>query len=548
MMRPTGLTRRIAFQCASWTFFFVFFLCVGAPVSVLAGTENGGVESPFELGLSARDLALGGAVGAWTEDAGAALDNPALLSVLQRQELDTFHAALFVDTLYDAAAYTYPDGHGAIQAAFLRIATTGVPLTTDSIRSEGTFTVQQLQGRLAYGMPLWRSFSIGAAVKYLRQSVPPNSDSGFGGDLGFLWKPLPQGKDHSRFSWRNLSLALSVSNLLQPEIRLRNDSSRFARVVKAAMGYRIVSSGEQSAFSLGVEMRRSDGVMTPTTGLEYGFRKLLFLRGGYDGVGACFGSGIQYKGLQFDWAMAKRDLGGSQRFSLCYRFGAVKDSRRSQRLVALKWIAHTYTDLKQYPEALKAWENVREEFPEDDEVAKGLSEVAQKRDREVAETLAAVRKLLAENQTAQAIPGLTHILNLDPANAQAKELLRQSDEKLFMAQNYMTGFESYNRGDYRGAVEAFGVVYRRDPQYRDVARLWSDAKGHYEPLANMSEELSRLYGRGVSEYLKGHYAQAIEIWQKVLAKSPNHFIVQRNIAEAQARMKDAQIPPNQVKP
>ena len=87
--------------------------------------------------------------------------------------------------------------------------------------------------------------------------------------------------------------------------------------------------------------------------------------------------------------------------------------------------------------------------------------------------------------------------------------------------------------------QAFGVVYRRAPQYRDVARLWSDAKSHYEPLVNMPEELSRLYGKGISEFLKGNYPKAIEIWRKVLEKSPNHFIVQRNIAEAQARLKEA---------
>jgi tetratricopeptide (TPR) repeat protein len=548
MMRPMGSTRLIAFHYGFGVFLIGAFLCLGSSLPVLAAQENGGVESPFELGLSARDLGLGGAVGAWTEDAGAAMDNPALLSTLQRQELDTFHASLFVDTLYDAVAYTYPDGHGALQGALMRIATTGIPLTTDSIQSEGTFSVQQIQGRLAYGLPLWRSFSIGAAVKYLRQSVPPNSDSGFGGDMGLLWKPSVQGKDRSRFSLRNLSLALSVSNLLQPEIRLRSDVSRFARVVKAAMGYRFVSSGGQSAFSLGVEMSRLDGVITPATGLEYGFHRLLFLRSGYDGVGACLGAGVQFKGFQFDWAMAKRDLGGSQRFSLCYRFGAVKDSRDLQRLAALKWIAHTFTDLKQYPEALKAWENVKDEFPEDAEAAKGPDDVVQKRDRDVVETLEGVRKLMAENQTAQAIPGLTHVLSLDPGNAQAKQFMRQADEKVFMAQNYMTGFECYNRGDYRGAVIAFEAVYRREPQYRDVARLWSDAKSHYEPLAGMSEELSRLYGQGVSEYLKGHYAQAIEIWKKVLVKSPNHFIVQRNIAEAQARIKDAQTSPTQVKP
>jgi tetratricopeptide (TPR) repeat protein len=128
---------------------------------------------------------------------------------------------------------------------------------------------------------------------------------------------------------------------------------------------------------------------------------------------------------------------------------------------------------------------------------------------------------------------------MDPENARAKALMREADEKVFLSQNYMQGLEAYNRGDYRGAVEAFGVVYRRAPKYRDVARLWSDAKSHYEPLVNMPEELSRLYGKGISEFLKGNYPKAIEIWRKVLEKSPDHFIVQRNIAEAQARLKES---------
>lgn len=525
---------------------FLALACLGValalPGAVRASSEDGGVDSPFEMGLSARALGLGGAVGAWEGDAGYAMDNPALLATLSRQEIDTFHASLFVDTNYDAAAFAYPDGRGAIQGAFLRVATTGVPLTTDSIQPLGNFTVQQWEGRLAYGLPLWRGFLFGAAVEYLRQSIPPNSDSGFGGDLGLLWRPVGKRQDRSRLTWRNLTLGFALDNLLQSEIRLRGDVSRPARAFVPSMGYVYESPKRVSSISLGFEDRHSDGTDRFSAGLEYGFRRLVFLRGGYDGTGACFGAGLQYRGLQFDWATAHRDLGGSQRFSLSYRFGAVRDPRASQRLSALKWVARTYTDMRQYPEALKAWQDVQSEFPDDPEVGKGIAEAAQKRDQEVAATLLEVRKYLAQNQTAQAIPGLTHVLALDPGNAQAKQLMRLADEKVFLAQNYMAGLECYNRGDFRGAVEAFDAVYKRSPQYRDVARLWSDARSHYEPLVNMPEELSRLYGQGVSEFLKGHYENAIAIWQKVLAKRPNHFIVQRNIAEAQARLKENRRP------
>jgi len=40
--------------------------------------------------------------------------------------------------------------------------------------------------------------------------------------------------------------------------------------------------------------------------------------------------------------------------------------------------------------------------------------------------------------------------------------------------------------------------------------------------------------------MAGNYEKAIEIWTKVLAKSPKNFLIQRNIEEAQAHLKEQQ--------
>ena len=502
-------------------------------------SESGGIQSPFDLGFSARSLGLGGAIGALGDEAASGFQNPGTLAYLQRQELVSLHSSLFVDTTYDGLAYARPDGRGTLLAAFQRINTKDIPLTTDSIQALGTFNVLQLQGSLGYGVMAYRGIGFGILMKYVRQSFPPESDSGFGLDLGLAYRFETRLQDRSSVSLKNLSFGLAVSNLVQPEIRIRDQSSTWVRMVKPSLGYRIQSKGGQGVLSLALAADVAHGSNALRAGVEYAWKRLLFLRGGYGGIGPTLGAGLRIGGFLLDWAMDKRDLGTSQRFSLSYRFGSLKDPRAAQRLAALKYIAKTYEDMESYPEALRAWSKVKEEFPEDPDPDSAKTRIDTKRAKAIQENLRVAREIIQKNDLVRAIPYLTRAMNLDPQNQEVQALLKQADAKTFMSQNYLSGLEAYNQGNYKDAVDFFEVVYRRDPSYRDVARLWSDAKSHYSPLEAMPESLSKLYGKGVAEFLRGDYPKAIEIWRKVLETDPTNFLVQRNIAEAQARMKEA---------
>jgi len=508
--------------------FASFFALAG----VSWAAEDGGVVSPFSLGLSARALGLGGAVGSLSDDLGASLDNPALLSTARRQEVATLHASLFVDTAYDALAYGRPTARGSFLIGAFRLSTQGVPLTTTSIDPQGTFAVQQWQGLLSYGLVVRGGLGAGAAVAL---------------DAGLVFRPGNGNPGKGLLSPGRFALGLGIGDLVQPEFRLKTDISRTARTFKPSLAWRYAAKGGFSALvGLEGEYTRSSGRVK--AGVEAGFKRMFFLRAGHDGDAPTFGAGLRMRGLGVDWALARRDLGASHRFSLLYRFGTLKDPRSAVRAQTLKWIARSYGELERYPEALQAWDKVLDEFPDDPEAPGAKNDLVKKRRKALDNLLKDVGDALAHNDMLRAVPAFNKALGMDPLDPAVQAMARKMDEKTLLSQSYLVGLEAYHRDDYKTAMEAFDVVYRRDPRYRDVARLWSDAKGRFAPLEGMTGELSKLYGRGVAEFLKGRYDKAIDIWKQVLDKDPKNFLVQRNIAEAQARMNESNAPAGAASP
>src|ERR1019366_6489457 len=100
-----------------------------------ATTDSGGVQSPFELGGSARSLGMGDAAVALTDDGDSFFSNPAVLATLHENEILTFHAPLFLDTIYDAAGYVNPIGvHNSFGIGFTRLGTSNILATQNNIQ------------------------------------------------------------------------------------------------------------------------------------------------------------------------------------------------------------------------------------------------------------------------------------------------------------------------------------------------------------------------------------------------------------------------------
>src|SRR5579859_243795 len=113
---------------------------LGAPRVFSQAMDIGGLQSPFELGGSARTLGMGNASVAITGEADSYFENPAALATLDQYEILTFHAPLFQDTLYDSLAYTHPIGtHNSFGAAIARLGTSNINQTFNNILPISTF-------------------------------------------------------------------------------------------------------------------------------------------------------------------------------------------------------------------------------------------------------------------------------------------------------------------------------------------------------------------------------------------------------------------------
>ncbi len=508
-------------------------------------TEDGGLQSPFELGGSARAFGMGDTSVAITGEGDSFFANPAVLATLHQNEILTFHSPVFQDTLYDAVGYVNPIGsHMSFGLGFARLGTDDILRTSTNIQALSTFNSEQLQGLVGYGFEFMEGLDLGASVKYFREQVDTYQGSGVGVDLGLLFHLGKEAKDFSQLGIKNLTFGVSASNVLQPQVKLVQTADLPARVLRPALSYLYTpSASSQLWLTLEGEVMKT-GAPLYKAGVEYGFNEMLFARAGFDGVSPTAGAGIRIAGIEVDYAYNQSDFGPLHRFSLTYHFGYFRDPLQAQKIDLMKWVARSYTKSGDYDPAIQSWKNVLREYPGDEEASRSIRDLQGKRKSAVQEQLQAAQSAVGQGDFDKALPLIARVMTLDPGNPDAKELLKKVDKNLLVSTNYVRGVEAYSKEDFEMAVQYLQSVFEVEPNYRDVKFLYHDAQSHYMPLQSMSKELTDLYAEGVNYYMGGKYQKAIESWEKVLEKDPKNFLVLRNMEEARERLKDQPLPPS----
>jgi tetratricopeptide (TPR) repeat protein len=527
-----------------WVLFFGTFVFGNAAVVRAQTTGTGGVESPFELGGSALALGMGGAVGALSGYGEGFYENPAILATVQEHEIMTFHAPLFLDTLYDSIGYVNPIGaNNGFGLAITRLGVSNILQTTTNIQAISTFSSEEYEGLLGYGFCLWQGLDFGANVKYVFEQLGTYQGSGGGLDLGLLYHFSRTRADFSKIGLGNMTLGFSVSNVLQPQTKLFEQADNPSRVYRPALSYYYQFKGSSNDLWLTAEGEIPDsGVDLLKSGFQFGWNKTIFLRAGFNGTGPTGGAGLRFYGFEFDYAYDQQDLGALSQFSLTYRFERYIDPLQAQKIDLLKWVAQSYTKDNDFDPAIKAWQNVLREFPDNTEAPQAILDLQQQRKILVQDQLKLAQSAMSLGDYDKALPLIAKVLSLDPDNPDAKAFLKQVDTKTLVSANYTRGVEAYSREDYALAIQYLGMVYEVDADYRDVKFLFRDAQSHYLPLESMGKEITVLYAQGVNYYLAGNYQKAIETWEQVLEKSPKNFLVRRNIEEAKSRLKDKVVP------
>ncbi len=318
--------------------------------------EDGGRPGAFlSYGAGARSLAMGKTFVGVADDASTTYWNPAGLATLQKPELTALYASMYEQTGYSFAAGVYPiktDGGlqsavggknlGTIGVALVNLGSRGFQLRDEYNDEVGEGGVSESAAILSYGtkLPLavrGSQLAVGANLKIVNQNVDTKSDTGYGVDLGFLWKPVSSslpanigGQAQSAVSGLNkylnpLSIGLNIQNIIAPRLKLSEDTDKYPLSTTLGFSYRFFNNNLLTAVDLNKTENRQ---VKLHVGAEYTFVKMLAFRAGIDETEITTGLGFKWQNYSLDYAFAYHDawkgyedLGMSHRFGMTVKFG-----------------------------------------------------------------------------------------------------------------------------------------------------------------------------------------------------------------------------------
>lgn len=301
-----------------------------------AASEGDYSSEVLNIGVGARALGMGGAFVGAASDSTAAYWNPAGLSMVDSVEIATIHATKSGIQSYDffnVAFNTHKAGTYAI--SYIRLSTDDIPLTGPTSPDVlGTFNYADQVLLLSGGWRFKKNFAVGASVKFLKTDAFTASASGFGADLGLIYKPIKQ-----------LGLGLSVRDFTggsylkwnsdsSPTYKI-NPSMKVGASYTTELGKRVDAPGVKipvSTLSINADadtLYSSKSLNTYHVGFEYWYRQFAALRGGFMSNGMkfnkdyftpTFGVGAWVYLFEVDYAFANYEISTTHYLSVITRF------------------------------------------------------------------------------------------------------------------------------------------------------------------------------------------------------------------------------------
>lgn len=296
------------------------------------------------IGVGGRALGMGGAFTAVANDITAGYYNPAGLANLNYPQISLMHAEQFGDLLnYDYGAVAIPYGSDmSFGLSIMRLGVDGIPDTRNALYdANGDGVVDINTDRLDYSQITefsnqdWAfylsfakrhsdNFYWGASVKIIRRDIAEFGATGIGFDVGALYMPV-----------ENLFVGANIQDVTTTLVAWSTGRNELiSPTAKLGTAYRLNILGGTVTpaldFDVRFENRRSSAYynLGPVSfdihaGLEYTFKNLFSIRGGYNDVKQfTVGAGIKLPKLNIDYSFARfsesriETLGDSHRISL----------------------------------------------------------------------------------------------------------------------------------------------------------------------------------------------------------------------------------------
>lgn len=419
------------------------------------------------------------------------------------------------------------------------------------------------------------------------------TETAFGGDIGMLvYSPF----DNAFL--RNWTLGFNYQNAFQRAIQLADSTEPTNRNLRmgASRMFLLGDGSNHLLFSMGLDRNQDSNVPNFLhLGSEFGFRNFFMLRLGYnkrgsnsDGYGLTYGFGVQHLGFRLDysyWNGVDSFFGSSHRISVTANIGLTREEKRAARE------AEQIRRIQE--EARKQYEKDRR-----DALYSGMSEAREFfQDGDYVRAAAAINKVLALDEEAEDAEfddarALAEQINTALEEQRQREIRAEVNtareeaqalqQQRLIDQHYEQAMAYFESEQYRAAMEECDRALAYDPDNEMVLQLKNmaneDLKRRIADLIKSANDLQnrgrsfdalQLYNqalplaRGVEEwetFISGkireldqrleyenllrravdyennnQWAEAAEIYQQALRRSPNNQELQKRYREANAR-------------
>ena len=307
----------------------------------------------LSIGVGGRPLGMGGAYVALVNDVTAGYWNPALLSKINYPQFSLMHDERFGNLVnYDYGSIGIPFGSNAsLGFSIIRMGIDDISDTRNALidlNGNGKldpgerldpdkityFNATDYAFYLTYAKKHSEQFSYGANLKVIRRNLAEESAWGLGFDLGVSYSPFDRfylGANLQDLTTTYLSWTTGKKELITPTAKIGTayQIELWKGMLTPVLDFDVRFENRKSASNANIGPVSFD----MHAGLEYNFRNLFSIRGGYNDIGnLTLGAGVQLPKINIDYSFAKfdgdEDLGNTHRISLVFTLEEEKFQRK----------------------------------------------------------------------------------------------------------------------------------------------------------------------------------------------------------------------------
>jgi hypothetical protein len=282
----------------------------------------------LKIPVGARAAAMGGAFVGVADDATALFWNAAGIARLDadKSELSLNHASWPAELSFDQVGYVFhlkkiPGAFGVHARALTMdpMVETTAYQPDPAIGTGSTFDAGMMTAGITYARSFTDKFSAGVTFNIVHEGLAEFSQQTFAFDVGTLYDVGTMG----------MKIGMAIANI-GSQIRFIERESRIPAIFRVGTSATLYQSADQKMLAAFEFSHPPDNSERLNAGFEYGFKKYVFLRGGYninyDSEGIAGGAGFHFPvsvagQADLDYAYTDlKDLGSSHRFSLRFIF------------------------------------------------------------------------------------------------------------------------------------------------------------------------------------------------------------------------------------